>query len=151
MHVTSATYYTAGDSYTPLLAMNIDKMDYENPSWRDQQGGQPYTYYENGPNFGLYLKPSLATGVGGYPKVTIYYTQKNVTGMAVALPAQVLNYDAWVCYMLREFCRKRHPSDFPKYDQALSMALNDLLNYQQARLVRDKPEVINPIPFPTNR
>lgn len=151
IHVTSATFYNSAGSWTPLVATNIDYLDNTNPTWRDQDSGQPFQYYEDGNNIGLWVKPSLATGIGGYPKVTVWYTAKNVTGAAVALPDQPLSYDAWVMWMLEKYCRQRHPDLVPSYRQQFSDALNDLINYQQARLVRNKPEVEIPIPMPQNR
>jgi hypothetical protein len=151
IHMTGATYYMAPGSYTPLIATNIDRLQYQNPSFRDQSPGQPFQYYENGPNLGLYLAPAIATGMDGYPKVTLYVTTKNVMSAAATMPPQVLNYDAWVTWMLREYCRKRHPELVASYDASFVVALNDLLNYMQARSVRDKPGLELDIPYPTNR
>lgn len=149
--VWAAAYVTsAGESgYQPLIETSQDELDIDNRTWRAQQNGVPYRYYELGGYVGLYPTPNTTTS-GGYPILRLFVnTQTTLTSIS-SLPSQVPTLEPWKWYACKEIALEKYPDRVGLYDKMWRDSMQDLVRFVHGRLPRQNPRVKAQVPYVRN-
>lgn len=135
----SATLFTGANSYLALLPTNVDTLYNDvGPDWRQQTQGQPYLYFEEGGQLGIYPPPNQSTA-GTYPNVTISYSAVAELTASDSLPSMVNTPYPWIYAMCAAQCVVNgRPEKKPEYDKLQDQAMQSLQTYIFRRTARDR-------------
>ncbi len=141
--IESVSFFTSANSWVPLRPTNMDELYYDaGPDWQDAPMGTPIYYYDNGPNIGLFPKPSQ-NAVGSYPGIEVRFNQVDVMGANDTLPSNINTVYPWVYHMCRTQCAvNRHYEAEAFWDLKYKKALDVLQTFVYRRISKNKPQVI---------
>lgn len=152
LRINAARYVTSASSSIPLRETSVDRLDTDYRGWRSYQAtGQPYLFYRQAGNLGLYMAPNQTT-LGGYPNVTLnVLTRHDFASLSDPLPDHIDKIDAYVLACCVHWCLRNDRESLPLYIPAADAAAKDLQSFERRVLVRQKDQIRADIPYPTNR
>jgi len=126
----------------PLLATNIDELDYKYPTWRTAPSARPYMYYERAGQLGLYPAPDTTTA-GGTPVARVYYAEVSSNDLEIRdeLPGSVKSIDAWVYGACLKHAIQRGDQRMGVFKSEYKAAFEKALGWSYGRTPRDKPSI----------
>jgi hypothetical protein len=128
-------------SQIKVLETSIDELDYQAPNWRSQSASNVYRYFELGGQIGFVPAPAFATSAG-YPIIILNTsTAQPFATTSSTLPAQVPTKDAWVWRACARWATMQRRDDAAGFADLGESALNDLIDFVNGLLPRQKPRV----------
>jgi hypothetical protein len=138
-------------SQIKVIETSVDELDYQAPNWRSQAPANIYRYFELGGQIGFVPAPSIPT-TSGYPIVILNTTCSHPFTLTTdTLPAQVPTKDAWVWGACARWATMQRRDDAAGFADLAQASLNDLINFVNGRLPRQKPRVMQSYPRVRNR
>ena len=133
---------SAGSNEFVLIPTSQDRLDEEQPGWRDTQyfTAQSGYYYNDGGNVGIYPLPQTSA-VGGYPSLNLYVTKIPTLGPEDSLPSNVSRYEAWTYGICQLYAARHAPQKYQFFQQLASHEKMLLAKMVNGLLVRTKPTI----------
>ncbi len=147
LRIWEAAYMSQAGDYQKLKQTNIDRLDDNNPTWRNYPPSTPYYIYDRGGNLGLVPAPDTSTNAG-YPIVTLFCSQTSDTplGISDSLPSMARTGNAWLYRVLERWCDMYHPEQSQFFAGLSAREYERLITYSYGRMSRDKAAVQMRIP-----
>jgi hypothetical protein len=146
VRVWDAAYYSTSTNWVSLEQTNVDTLfnDY-GPGWQLQSAGTPWSFFERGGNIGFMPAPNV-TSTGGYPSVTLFYTNYTALSFYDKLPTTIMSMYPWVYFICSKQAVVTAPDKVPMYHNLYEQEMKRMQEGIYGRVARDRPRVGLKIP-----